>query len=342
MHEEILMKAAVIRKAGGHVEIEERERPRPGPDEVLIRVHACGVCHGDLMVRDGHFPFARYPMVPGHEIAGTVEAVGERVRIPARGTRVGLSALYSSCGACGHCVGADEILCGALQFTGVTQDGGFQEYMVAPAANVAPLPEGLDFAEAAPLMCAGLTVYSGMRHAGFRPGHKVAVIGLGGLGHMAVLFAKAMGGQVAVLSTSADKEKEARGLGAERFIDVKRAKPAEALKEWGGGADLILATAPDAETMAAAIPGLAADGTMMILGAPFAPITVSPFDLIMGRRRLMGSPAGSRKDLRDTLDFAAAHGVRPRVTRASLNDLASSLGEMDKGHMRGRTVVVMQ
>jgi propanol-preferring alcohol dehydrogenase len=214
--------------------------------------------------------------------------------------------------------------------------------MLAPAAYVSPLPDGLDFADAAPLMCAGLTVYSGMRHAGFRPGHKVAVIGLGGLGHMAVLFAKAMGGRVAVLSTSADKEREAHELGSERFIHVKKANPAEALKEWGGGADLIVATAPDAETMSAAFPGLAMDGTMVVLGAPFAPISLSSFDLIMGRRRLMGSPAGSRKDLGDTLAFAAAHGVRPQVNRVSLQDLAGVFGEMDKGHMRGRTVVVMQ
>ena len=255
---------------------------------------------------------------------------------------MGVSALFSSCGVCPQCFGADEFLCPRLEFTGVTRDGGYQEYMLAPAAYVAPLPEGLDFADAAPLMCAGLTVYSGLRHAGFRPGHKVAVIGLGGLGHMAVLFARAMGGRVAVLSTSADKEPEAQRLGAERFINVRKSKPAEALKEWGGGADLVLAIAPDAETMAATFPGLAIDGTMMVLSASFAPLTVSPFDLIMGRRRLMGTPAGSRKDLRDTLTFAAAHGVRPRVTRASLQDLAGALGEMDKGHMLGRTVVVMQ
>ena len=336
------MRAVVIRNAGGRVEVEERERPTPGPDEVLIRVRACGVCHGDLMVRDGHFPFVRYPIVPGHEIAGTVEAIGERVPVSTLGARVGVSALFSSCGVCQQCLGADEFLCTKMEFTGVTRDGGYQEYMLAPAAYVAPLPEELDFADAAPLMCAGLTVYSGMRHAGFRPGHKVAVIGLGGLGHMAVLFAKAMGGRVAVLSTSADKEREAQALGAERFIHVKSAKPAEALKEWGGGADLIVATAPDAETMAAAFPGLAIDGTMMVLGAPFAPISLSPFDLIMGRRRLMGSPAGSRKELQDTLAFAAAHGVRPRVNQVPLQDLPSVFGEMDKGHMRGRTVVVMQ
>jgi D-arabinose 1-dehydrogenase-like Zn-dependent alcohol dehydrogenase len=335
------MKAIVIKQANGRVDVEERERPTPGPDDVLIRVQACGICHGDLMVRDGHFPFARYPIVPGHEIAGTVEAAGDRVRSVARGARVGVSALFSSCGACARCLGADEFTCSGMQFTGIAVDGGYQEFMLAPAAYVAPLPEGLDFAEAAPLMCAGLTVFSGMRHAGFRPGHRVAVIGLGGLGHMAVLFAKAMGGRVAVLSTSADKERESQGLGAERFINVKSGKPAEALKDWGGGADLIIATAPDAGTMAASFAGLAVDGTMLVLGAPFEPVPVSAFDLIMGRRRLMGSPAGSRKDLHDTLAFAAAHGVRPRVNRVRLQDAGSALAGMEKGHASGRTVIVM-
>jgi propanol-preferring alcohol dehydrogenase len=192
------------------------------------------------------------------------------------------------------------------------------------------------------LMCAGLTVFAGMRHADFRPGQKVAVIGLGGLGHMAVLFAKAMGGRVAVLSTNRDNERLAHELGAELFVYVKDAKPADALRAWEGGADLILATAPDADTMAATFPGLAIDGTMMVVGAPFAPVPVSAMDLIMGRRRLMGSAAGSRKDFHDTLAFAAAHGVRPRVKRVPLEELPAVFAEMDKGHMRGRTVVVME
>jgi propanol-preferring alcohol dehydrogenase len=325
---------------GETIQLEDRPLPRPGRGEVLVRVRACGVCHGDLMVRDGHFPFARYPIVPGHEVAGTVEAIGEDVSLQI-GARVGISALFSSCGSCPQCLGADEFLCTKLQFTGVTRDGGYQEYMLAPAAYVATLPEALAFADAAPLMCAGLTVYSGLRHAGFEPGHRVAVIGLGGLGHMAVLFARAMGGRVAVLSTTPDKEREARELGAELFIDLKSTAPADGLRSWGGGPNLIVATAPDADTMAASFPGLAMGGTLLVLGAPFAPIAVSPFDLIMGRRRLMGSPAGSRKDLHDTLAFAAAHGIRPRVRPVPLDQLATVLTEMADGHMRGRTVVVM-
>ena len=229
-----------------------------------------------------------------------------------------------------------------MQFTGITNDGGYQEYMVAPAGYIAPLPEKLDFADAAPLMCAGLTVFSGLRHARFTPGFKVAVIGLGGLGHLAVLLVRAMNGRVAILSTNADKREQAFSLGAERFINLKTESPGEALHSWEGGANIIVATSPVADSMAAAFPGLAQNGTMVVLGAPPENIAVSPLDLIMGRRRLMGSPAGSRKDLRDVLDFAASHDIRPTVTRMPLEDAGKALKEMHEGRIRGRAVLVMQ
>ena len=335
------MKAAVINAPSAEVRIEERDRPSPGRGEVLIRVHACGVCHGDLMLQRGQFPFARYPVVPGHEIAGVIEEVGEDVGELRSGDRVGLSALFSSCGCCKQCLDRDEFLCSQMQFTGITQDGGYQQFMLASAAYVTPLPDGLDFVEAAPLMCAGLTVFSGLRHAGFEPGDKVAVIGLGGLGHMGVLFVRALGGRVAVLSTSADKEAEARGLGAERFINLKTESASEALRTWEGGADIILATPPAAEPMIAAFPGLALNGTMVVLGAPPDDIAVSPMDLIMGRRRLMGSPAGSRQDLHDTLHLAATHSMRARVTPMPLDDAAKALKQMHEGNIHGRVVLVM-
>lgn len=335
------MKAAVIDAPNTEMRIEERNRPSPGRGEVLIRVYACGVCHGDLMLQLGQFSFARYPVVPGHEIAGVIEEVGEDTGKLQRGDRVGLSALFSSCGCCEQCFDSDEFLCSQMQFTGITQDGGYQEYMLAPAAYVAPLPDCLDFADAAPLMCAGLTVFSGLRHAGFEPGDKVAVIGLGGLGHMGVLLARAMGGRVAVLSTSADKQDEARELGAERFINLKTESASEALRAWEGGADIILATPPAAEPMIAAFPGLALNGTMVVLGAPPDRIAVNPMELIMGRRRLMGSPAGSRKDLRDILHLAATHDVRPRVTRMPLIDAEKALKQMHRGSIHGRIVLVM-
>ena len=212
------MKAAIFKAPRSKVEIVERETPRPASGEVLIRVRACGVCHGDVMVEQGEFPFARYPVVPGHEIAGVVEEVGEGVEWLQQGTRIGLSALFSSCGRCKLCLTGREQMCSEFQFTGVTKDGGYQEFMVAPAAYVTPLPDALGFAEAAPLMCAGLTVFGALRHGGFQPGFKVAVIGLGGLGHLAILYAKAMGGRVAAVSTNPAKETQALRLGAERFI----------------------------------------------------------------------------------------------------------------------------
>jgi D-arabinose 1-dehydrogenase-like Zn-dependent alcohol dehydrogenase len=336
------MKAAVLNGPNSDVRFEERDRPAPGRGEVLIRVHACGVCHGDLMLQLGQFPFARYPIVPGHEIAGVIEEIGEDVAGLERGARVGLSALFSSCGCCNQCFNDDEVLCSQMQFTGITKDGGYQEFMVAPAGYVAPLPETLDFVDAAPLMCAGLTVFSGLRHAGFAPGFRVAVIGLGGLGHLAVLLVRAMNGRGAVLSTSADKRDQALSLGAERFINLKTESPGDALRSWEGGADIIVATSPVADSMVAAFPGLAQNGTMVVLGAPPENIAVSPFDLIMGRRRLMGSPAGSRKDLRDVLEFAATHNLRPNVTRVPLEDAGRALKEMHEGKIRGRAVLVMK
>lgn len=336
------MKAAVIDAPHAKLRIEERDRPSVGRGEVLIRVQACGVCHGDLMLQLGQFPFARYPIVPGHEIAGQIEEIGEDVANLQVGERVGLSALFSSCGCCDQCFGGDEFLCSRMQFTGITRDGGYQQFMLAPAAYVAPLPASLNFSDAAPLMCAGLTVFSGLRHAGFEPGDKVAVIGLGGLGHMGVLLARAMGGRVAVLSTSANKQDEARELGSELFINVKTESPGEALRKWEGGADIILATAPTVESMMAAFPGLALNGTMMVLGAPSNDIAVGPMDLIMGRRRLMGSPAGSRKDLHDILHFAANHGIRPRVNPIPLDEAEKALEQMEKGSVHhGRVVLMM-
>jgi len=335
------MRAAVINAPNAEVRIEERDRPSPGRGEVLIRVHACGVCHGDLMLQLGQFPFARYPVAPGHEIAGVIEEVGEGVGKSRPGDRVGLSALFSSCGCCQQCLHSDEFLCSQMQFTGITQDGGYQQFMLARAAYVAHLPDRLDFVEAAPLMCAGLTVFSGLRHPGFEPRNKVLVIGLGGLGHMGVLLVRAMDGRVAVLSTSADKEDEARELGAERFINLKTESASEALRAWEGGADIILATTPAAEPMMSAFPGLALNGTMVVLGAPPDNIAVSPMELIMGRRRLMGSPAGSRKDLRDVLHLAASHGLHPSVTPMPLDDAERALKKMHQGSIHGRAVLVM-
>ncbi len=334
------MKVAVVSKPQSPLVIEERPIPQPKAGEVLIRVRACGICHSDLAVQQGYFPFASYPRVPGHEVAGVVDKVGEGVTWPKVGDHVGMPWLFSSCGHCMLCAQGDEVMCPEVQVTGVTQDGGYQEYMIAPAHYVAPIPDGLSFEEAGPLMCAGLTVYNGMRNAGFKPGYKVAVIGLGGLGHLGILYAKAMGGRVAVISNTPDKEAEARELGAEYFVNTKAGKASEGLQKWDGGADIILATAPSSEAATDAFSGLAPDGTLVVLGVGPGNISVSPMELIGGRRHLMGSPSGSRKDIRATLSFSANHGVVPRITKVPLEEAGKMLQAMHEGKLRGRGVIV--
>jgi alcohol dehydrogenase, propanol-preferring len=333
------MRAAILRGPKTKVDFEDRAVPVPGHGEVLIRVHACGLCHGDLMVQNGDFPFVQFPIVPGHEIAGVVEGVGAGVDHPKPGTRVGVPWLYSACGHCKQCILGDEILCVDRQFVGMTQDGGYQEFMVARADYVLPLPDSLSFADAAPLMCAGLTVYSGLIHAGFKPGDKVAVVGLGGLGNLAVLFARAMGGRVAVISSTRNKEAQARALGAEEFIHIGTDSVGEVLRAWDGGADIILQVSPSAESASAAFPGLAPDGTFVLL-AP-APVVVDHFALILQRQRLMGSPSGSRKELRATLDLAAAHGIRPQLKCFPLGSAGEALAELEAARPGGRIVLVM-
>jgi alcohol dehydrogenase, propanol-preferring len=331
--------AAVLPRANSPLEFEDRQVPEPGPGQVLVRVAACGVCHSDLHLQEGWFPYTSWPVVPGHEVAGTIERVGDGVEWPEPGTRVGVPWLNDSCGHCPWCLAGDEVLCPERAVTGVSRDGGYQELMLAPAAFATPLPDGLPFLEAAPLLCAGLTVWGGIVHGGFRPDDRVAVIGLGGLGELAIRYAVAMGGRVAVISRSAAKAEEARELGAELFIDAGSTDPADALRRWGAGADLVLATAPSSELAQAAFRGLAPNGTLVMLGLDAAPIAVTARDLIPGRRRLMGSTTGTRRELRDALAFAAAHDVRPQVTSFGLRDANGVWEQLRDGRLRGRAVL---
>jgi len=333
------MRAAILKEPKGNLQIEDRAVPTPGHGEVLIRVHACGVCHGDLMVRNGDFLFVRPPIVPGHEVAGVIEKLGPGVNYPPLGTRVGVLWLFSSCGHCESCIVGDEVLCANGHYLGMTRDGGYQEFMLARADNVLPLPDALSFADAAPLMCAGLTVYAGLVYAGFKPSDKVAVVGLGGLGEMGIQFAKAMGGRVAVISSTKQKEVRARELGAEKFIHEGTENIDDALRSWDGGADIVLQVAPSAASANAALRGLASDGTFSLL-AP-VPISPDPFALIMRRQRIMGSCSGSRKDLRATLDLAAAHGIRPSLRRFSLARANDALAELETARPSGRIVLLM-
>lgn len=338
------MKAAIVEEPNAPIVIADRALPEPATGEVLIQVRACGICHGDLDVQQGAFPYtdiAAYPVVPGHEVAGLVEAVGEDVDWPTKGMKVGMPWLYSSCGHCAACLAGDDVQCSEIQITGVTRDGGFQEFMLAPARHISALPDGLDFADAAPLMCAGLTVFSGLRRADFEPGHKVAVTGLGGLGHLGVLYARAMGGRVAVISSSPEKAEQAKALGAELFIDATASDITTALQDWEGGADVILATAPSTDIMKASFPGLAPHGTLVVLGVTENELTFAPTDFILGERRVVGSLIGSRTDIQDALAFAVSHGIKPQITKFTLDQLGTALEQMKQGSLRGRGVIVM-
>jgi alcohol dehydrogenase, propanol-preferring len=334
------MKAICIREPNGNLSLEDRRGRSPLKGELLIRVHACGICHGDLMMRKGAFPFVQFPIVPGHEIAGQVEEVGEETNGFKRGDRVGLSVLFSSCGSCEYCVSGSENLCPTWVWTGMMVDGGYAEFVIAKAAYVVRLPDELSYIEAAPLMCAGVTVYSGLRHSGYRRGDRVAVIALGGLGHLGVLYAKAMGARVAVLSSTKAKEHEARSLGAELFIDLGEEDEVRRLQEWNGGANVILATAPNVESATKTFSGLAPDGTMVVLGVGPGCIEVDPVSLTMGRRRLLGSPAGSRQELGETLRFAAEHGIRPRIKTYPLDQAAEAFESVSAGQPAHRAVLL--
>lgn len=339
------MKAAIVAKPKAPIQVEQRKLPQPRAGEVLIRVRACGVCHGDLDLQQGAFPYgdiAAYPVVPGHEVAGVVEAVGEGVDWPKVGMRVGMPWLYSSCGHCAACLAGKGAMCAQAQITGVTKDGGFAEFMIAPAPQVSLIPDGLDFAVAAPLMCAGLTVFCGLRNANFQAGEKVAVIGMGGLGHLAIRYAKAMGGRVAVISRSPTKKKLAKQLGAELFIDSGKMDVAKQLQAWDGGADVILATAPSVKEMNAAFPGLNQQGRLVVIGVADADLAVKPLDLILGERKILGSLIGSRKDIRECLEFSLAHGIRPEIETFALEQAGEAIQRMKDGKLKGRAVIVME
>jgi D-arabinose 1-dehydrogenase-like Zn-dependent alcohol dehydrogenase len=337
------MRAMVVREPKADLVMEEREVQEPAPGWVRISVQACGVCHGDVALWQGAFPyatFATYPRVPGHEVAGVVDAIGAGVAWPAKGERVGVPWLFSSCGRCRSCRRGDFVYCKDTDVTGVTKDGGFQELMLAPASAVSPIPDAIPFEEAGPLMCAGLTVFTGLKEGGFRAGDKVAVVGLGGLGHLGVLYAAAMGSRVAAVSTHAEKRDDAKRWGAELFIDAASEDVAKRLQDWGG-ADVILAAAPSAKAVAQAFPGLAPRGSCVVLGASADVIEVRPGLLINGNRKLTGSTTGSQEDLRRALDFAAANGIHPTLTRFKLEDAQAALIAHRSAKLKGRAVLLL-
>lgn len=333
------MRAAQLDAPNTTLSLVERPVPEPGPGEILIKVTACGMCFTEVNLVEGHYPFARFPVVPGHEITGTVEALGTGVSWPPVGTPVGAQFLYDSCGHCDYCVRGEQILCPNKRITGIGVDGGYAEYLVARAGFVTPLPDGLDPVAAAPLMCAGITAFNGLRQGGARAGARVAVIGAGGVGGLAVRFAVAMGARVAVLGRSADGAEAAKELGAERYIATADQDPAEALRAWEGGANLIVNGAPSTAAAAATLGGLAPDGTLLLLGYSPDPLVLPTMPMVLGRLHVLANPSGSPHDLRDTLSFAAAHGILPQVTPVSLDEAPSVLTDMAAGSSRGRHVI---
>lgn len=314
--------------------------PEPGAGEVLVKLTACGVCFSDLNLLRGHYPFARFPVIPGHEITGTVVAVGPGVTWPAVGTAVGAQFLYDSCGHCDYCVRGEQILCAQKRITGIVADGGYAEYALLKDGFVTPLPSGLDPVSAAPLMCAGITAFNGLRKGGAKADSRVAVIGLGGVGTMAVRYAVAMGARVAVVGRSRRGEDQAKELGAELYVASGEGDPATALKAWDGGAELILNAAPSSAAAAATLGGLAPDGTLLLCGYGPDPLTLPAQPMVLNRLRVMASPSGSPHDLRDTLAFSVRHGIAPDVTTIGLDQAQDALDAMAEGRSQGRSVIV--
>jgi D-arabinose 1-dehydrogenase-like Zn-dependent alcohol dehydrogenase len=334
-----VMRVAQVPRPHGAFEIVERPIPEPGPGTVRIKVRACGVCHSDSLTKEGAFPGIQYPRVPGHEVAGNIDAVGTGVAGWEPGQRVGVGWNGGYCGYCDHCRRGEFFACVRGQVTGISYDGGYGEYMVAPASAVALMPADLPPVEAAPLMCAGLTTFNALRNSGARPGDVVAVLGLGGLGHLGVQYAAKMGFHTVGIARGEDKGPLARQLGASVYIDSRAQDPsAELLKL--GGARVILATATSGEAMAAVQGGLAVNGTLLIVGAAES-LKVSPISLLTGNRSVKGWYSGTSIDSQDTLAFSVRTGVRSMNETYPLDRVSEAYDRMMSGKARFRVVLTI-
>lgn len=334
------MKAVQVPAAGGDFQIVERDIPQPGPGQVRIKVLACGVCHSDVLTKEGGFPGIQFPRVPGHEVAGTIDEVGPGVTAWKKGERVGVGWHGGQDNTCLECRRGNFINCVNVKVCGISYDGGYQEYMVAPVEAVAHMPESLDPAEAGPLMCAGITTFNSLRHSGAGPSDLVAVQGIGGLGHLGIQFANKFGYRVAAIGRGTESAALAKKLGAHHFIDSVATKPAEELQKLGG-AKAILATAPSGKSMSGLIDGLAPNGTLLVVGASNDPIEVSPIQLILAKRRIQGWPSGTPTDSEDTLRFAEMTGVRPMIEKYPLAKAAEAYERMLSGKAQFRVVLTM-
>jgi D-arabinose 1-dehydrogenase-like Zn-dependent alcohol dehydrogenase len=332
------MRAVQVTRANGPFELVEREIPAPGADQVRIKVQACGICHSDSLTKEGVYPGIQYPRVPGHEVAGIIDEVGKGVVGWTKGQRVGVGWHGGYCGHCEPCRRGDFFACQWGQVTGITYDGGYADYMVAHSSALALLPQELSAIEAGPLVCAGVTTFNSLRNSGARPNDVVAILGLGGLGHLGVQFAAKMGFKTVAIARGSDKEQLARELGAHHYIDSQAQDVAGELAKLGG-AKVIVATVTNAEAMSATLGGLGVNGKLMVLGAPYEPLAVPALLLIGGRRSVAGWYSGTSIDSQDTLSFSTLSGVRAMTEVFPLERAAEAYDRMMSGKARFRVVL---
>src|SRR5579859_3299993 len=334
------MKAAQVPKPGADFEIVEREIPNPGAGEVRIKVQACGVCHSDVFTKEGQWPGIQYPRVPGHEVVGLIDDLGAGVSEWKKEQRVGVGWHGGHDGTCLACRRGDFRNCKNLKVPGISYDGGYQQFMVAPVEALVTIPGSLGAAEAAPLLCAGITTYNALRHSGAMPGDLVAVQGIGGLGHLGIQFANKFGYRVAAIGRGSENAALAQKLGASVYIDSKSTNAAEALQKLGG-AQVILATAPSSKAMSELFDGLGPNGKLMVIGVAFEPLEVTPVQLVTGSRAIQGWASGTSADEEDTLRFAELAGVRPMIETYSLERAAEGYARMVSGKAQFRIVLTM-
>jgi len=334
------MKAAVVREFGQRLNIEEVEVKRPGRNEILVKVIASGVCHTDLHAVEGDWPVKpKMPLIPGHEGVGYVVAVGSGVHNVKEGDAVGVPWLYSACGGCEYCITGWETLCDTQQNGGYSVDGGFAEYVIADARYVGKLPDNVNFLEMAPILCAGVTVYKGLKETETKPGEWVAISGIGGLGHVAVQYAKAMGMHVAAIDVDDTKLDLAKRLGADLVVNAKNQNPGEYLKKEVGGMHGALITAVSPIAFKQGLETLRRKGTMALNGLPPGNFDLSIFDTVLNRITIRGSIVGTRKDLQEAIEFAKEGKVKANVTSAKLEDVNEVFDKMKKGQIDGRMVL---
>ena len=327
-----------VTAAGGAFQLVNKEFPDPGPGQVRIRVQACGVCHSDSLTKEGHWPGVQFPRVPGHEVAGVLDAIGLEVPVFKIGQRVGLGWHGGHCNYCTPCRRGDFMLCENQPISGIHYDGGYADYVIAPANAIALIPDDLNHVDAAPLLCAGVTTFNALRNSGARPGDTVAILGIGGLGHLAIQYAAKAGYRTVAIARGQDKGPLARQLGAHIYIDSTTQDPAKELQKIGG-AQIVLSTVTSAKALEWVTDGLAPAGKFIVVGAPDGPVVINPFPLLLGRRTVYGWPSGTGIDSEDTMNFSALTGVKPMIETYPLEKAEEAYKRMMSGAARFRVVL---